>query len=100
MSKAVKFDPPKGITELDEVFEVLKTVGDRDEDNVLSIWREHQLRVIPAVTSGELEKKFDILEDWVGPGNKALTEADCLQVYAWVRSIRKDAVAMLEGAKS
>jgi hypothetical protein len=91
MSKAVKFDPPKGITEVDEVFEVL---------NVLSIWREHQLRVIPAVTSGELEKKFDILEDWVGPGNKGLTEADCLQVYAWVRSIRKDAVAMLEGAKS
>lgn len=97
---SVKFEPPKGITELDEVFDVLKTVGDRDEDGHLSGWREDQLRVIPAVTSVELEKKFDILESWVSPGCNGLHELDCLQVLAWVRSIRKDAVAMLEGAKS
>ncbi len=97
---SVKFEPPKGITELDEVIEVLKTVGDRDEDGHLSGWREEQLRVIPAVTSGELEKKFDILESWVAPGCRGLHELDCQQVLAWVHSIRKDAVAMLEGKKS
>ncbi|MBR9780842.1 MAG: hypothetical protein GYB52_20770 [Rhodospirillales bacterium] len=90
---------PQNITELDVIFEGLRTIGDRDEDNVLMIWREHQLRVMAAVTPGELEKKFDILEDWVGPGNKGLTEDDCLQVYGWVRSIRKDALAILKGEK-
>jgi hypothetical protein len=57
------------------------------------------MRVIPAVTAEELEKKFDILESWVGPGCRGLHELDCEQVLAWVRSVRKDAIS-LAGAKS
>ena len=90
---------PTTITELDAVFSVLKTVGDRDDDGHLSGWREEQLRVIPAVTPEELEKKFDILESWVAPGCRGLHELDCQQVLAWVSSVRKDAISLV-GEKS